>query len=72
MVEDRRKKEALSREDDEDEIMALNEGMTQKRGEATKDQDKFRVTVERESNDAMVSVMTRVSQCLFQARPQSH
>ena len=28
--------------------MALNEGMTQKRGEATKDQDKFRVTVERE------------------------
>ena len=28
--------------------MGLNEGMTQLRGEAAKDQDKFRITVERE------------------------
>ena len=42
------KVETLFKEDDEDEIMGLNEGMTQKRGEATEDQDKFRVTVERE------------------------
>ena len=36
------------REDDEDEIEGGSEGMTQLRGEATKDQDKFRITVERE------------------------
>ena len=42
---------ALLRDDDEDEIEGCNEGnegMTQKRGEASKDQDKFRITVERE------------------------
>ena len=33
---------------DEDEELGLNEGMTHLRGEAAKDQDKFRVTVERE------------------------
>ena len=47
MVEDRRN-EHLVRDDDEDEVLGLNEGMTQLRGEASKDQDKFRVTVERE------------------------
>ena len=31
----------LLREDDEDEVLGLNEGMTQLRGEAAKDQDKF-------------------------------
>ena len=36
------------READEDEIEGDAEGMTQLRGEASKDQDKFRVTVERE------------------------
>ena len=36
---------AMLRDDDEDEIQ---EGMTQLRGEASKDQDKFRITVERE------------------------
>ena len=39
---------ALIREDDEDEVLGLNEGMTQLRGEGHKDQDKFRITVERE------------------------
>ena len=42
---------ALLRDDDEDEIEGGNEGsegMTQLRGEASKDQDKFRITVERE------------------------
>ena len=38
----------MLREDDEDEIEGNNEGMTQLRGEAAKDQDKFRITVERE------------------------
>ena len=38
----------MLREDDEDEIQGDNEGMTQLRGEAAKDQDKFRITVERE------------------------
>ena len=42
------KAEALLRMDDEDEREGLNDGMTQKRGEASKDQDKFRITVERE------------------------
>ena len=53
--------------------MALNEGMTQKRGDDTKYQDKFRVTVEREreSNDVMASVMTGVSQFSDLAQPQS-
>ena len=41
-------KESLLRDDDEDEIEGPAEGMTQLRGEASKDQDKFRVTVERE------------------------
>ena len=36
------------RDDDEDEIQGLSEGMSQLRGEASKDQDKFRITVERE------------------------
>ena len=36
------------REDDEAEIEGDQEGMTQLRGEACKDQDKFRITVERE------------------------
>ena len=36
------------REDDEDEIQGLSEGMSQLRGEASTDQDKFRITVERE------------------------
>ena len=40
--------EVLIREDDEDEVLGLNEGMTQLRGEAAKDQDKFRIIVERE------------------------
>ena len=35
-------------EDEEDEMQIFDEGMTQLRGEATKDQDKFRITVERE------------------------
>ena len=35
-------------EEDEDEVLGLYEGMTQLRGEASKDQDKFRITVERE------------------------
>ena len=38
----------MLREDDEDEVEGLHEGMTQLRGEASKDQDKFRITVERE------------------------
>ena len=38
----------LLRGDDEDEIQGLSEGMSQLRGEASKDQDKFRITVERE------------------------
>ena len=38
----------MIREDDEDEIQGLGEGMSQLRGEASKDQDKFRITVERE------------------------
>ena len=42
------KAEIMLREDDEDEVLGLNEGMTQLRGEAAKDQDKFRITVERE------------------------
>ena len=37
----------LIAQDDEEEVLGL-EGMTQLRGEAAKDQDKFRVTVERE------------------------
>ena len=41
-------KERMLREDDEDEVEGINEGMTQLRGEAAKDQDKFRITVERE------------------------
>ena len=36
------------RNDDEDEIQSGMDGMTQLRGEASKDQDKFRITVERE------------------------
>ena len=39
---------AMLREDDEAEIEGDQEGMTQLRGEACKDQDKFRITVERE------------------------
>ena len=42
------KASAMLRDDDEDEIQGDNEGMTQLRGEASKDQDKFRITVERE------------------------
>ena len=38
----------MLREDDEDEVLGINEGMTQLRGEAAKDQDKFRITVERD------------------------
>ena len=38
----------MLRDDDEDEIQSGMEGMTQLRGEASKDQDKFRITVERE------------------------
>ena len=38
----------MLRDDDEDEIQGDHEGMTQLRGEASKDQDKFRITVERE------------------------
>ena len=38
----------MLREDDEDEVLGPHEGMTQLRGEASKDQDKFRITVERE------------------------
>ena len=34
------KKEYLLRGDDEDEVLGLNEGMAQLRGEAAKDQDK--------------------------------
>ena len=41
-------KERMLKEDDEDEVEGINEGMTQLRGEAAKDQDKFRITVERE------------------------
>ena len=36
----------LVRDDDEDEIEPDNEGMTQLRGEASRGQDKFRITVE--------------------------
>ena len=50
------------REDDEDEIMALNEGMTQKRGEASQDSESRL----RESNDVLPSAMTRASQCSVQ------
>ena len=38
----------LLSEDDEDDVLGLNEGMTQLRGEAAKCQDKFRITVERD------------------------
>ena len=38
----------MLRDDDEDEIQSGMDGMTQLRGEASKDQDKFRITVERE------------------------
>ena len=38
----------MLKEDDEDEVLGFTEGMTQLRGEAAKDQDKFRITVERE------------------------
>ena len=38
----------MLRDDDEDEIQSGMEGMTQLRGEASKGQDKFRITVERE------------------------
>ena len=38
----------MLRDDDEDEIQSGLEGMTQLRGEASKGQDKFRITVERE------------------------
>ena len=41
-------KDCVLQDDDEDEIEGPAEGMTQLRGEASKDQDKFRVTVERE------------------------
>ena len=36
------------RVDDEDEELGINEWMTQLRGEAAKDHDKFRITVERQ------------------------
>ena len=48
MVDGAQIKDAMLREDDEDEVLGLNEGMTQLRGEAAKDQDKFRIKVERE------------------------
>ena len=38
------RKAGMIRQDDEDEVLGLNEGMTQLRGEAAKDQDKFRIT----------------------------
>ena len=38
----------MIRDDDEEEIEGDNEGMTQLRGEALKDQDKFWVAMERE------------------------
>ena len=40
----------MLRDDDEDEIQSGMDGMTQLRGEASKDQDKFRITVEREQS----------------------
>ena len=39
---------AMLNGDDEHEIQGDHEGMTQLRGEASKDQDKFRITVDRE------------------------
>ena len=48
MVDGAQINDAMLREDDEDEVLGLNEGMTQLRGEAAKDQDKFRIAVERE------------------------
>ena len=42
------KSKHLLRDEDEDETLGLDEGVTQLRGEAVKDQDKFRITVGRD------------------------
>ena len=56
-------KAAMIRDADKDESEGDNEGMTQLRGEASKDQDKFRCTVEREQ----VCMCTEASQGKWEA-----